>query len=162
MYMEKSKLLWLCAVLLMTIPISSCGSDDEIDNPSALHGHWQLERADYWFGGIKNYNVWQTTMFINTIEHVVTIRHDNGGEESTFFPSGTYPYTTNTEYHRILTDKWVDVQYQVFIIKFSDDYGDHECKYSYSFQDGMLYLDGGVAFDSPRYYFRRIISMNLW
>ena len=49
----------------------------------------------------------------------------------------------------------LDEEHQVIKIKVTDEFGDHEHKYMYSVKDGMLYFDGGVAYDGDGYLFSR-------
>ena len=34
----------------------------------------------------------------------------------------------------------------------------YEVRYTYRFNDGMLYLDDGIAYDSPGYYFKKLVN----
>lgn len=48
--------------------------------------------------------------------------------------------------------------YQVVVIHYSDEvYGSRDVRYTYSFHDGMLILDSGMASDGPGYYFKKLI-----
>ena len=130
--------------------------DDEADYAETLDGRWLLVKANYgYLGGIMKYEAGQTVLKINLADKTMTVSHSKEGADDTFLKSGVYSFTTATEQSRIYTYKWVDEEHQIIKIKMTDEFGDHEHKYMYSVKDGMLYFDGGVAYDGDGYLFSR-------
>ena len=151
--MRKNLLLCLSA-LLLTIGWSSCSKDDEVDNRlTTLDGTWNLVKASYGLVGIQEYQAGEVTITFNNKYKRIVVKNDKGID---FLKSGVYPYKIETEQRRILTYEWVDVEYQVIVINYTDEvWGDREVRYIYDFSDGMLVLDGDMAADGPGYYFTR-------
>lgn len=155
--MEKGKLLWMCAALLLAIGLSSCSSDDDFSSDGLtgndLTGRWDIVRATYGLGGIQEYQDGELRIIFNNSSKCLTVQN-NG---IPFLKSGNYLYNTQTEQRRILNNEF-DKEYQVnvIIIHYSDEvFGNQEVKYTYFFRDGMLILDGGIAYDGPGYFFEK-------
>ena len=152
--MKKSNFYWLCALLMLAL--TGCSDDDGLGaSAETLDGRWLLVKADYGYGGFKKYEVGQTVLKINLADKTMTVSHSKEGADDTFLKSGVYSFTTTTEQSRIYTYKWVDEEHQIIKIKTTDEFGDHEHKYMYSIKDGMLFFDGGVAYDGDGYLFSR-------
>lgn len=161
--MKKSRILWICALLMLTIGMSSCSDDESesqgvnyVDNPKTLDGTWFLVKASYGFGGIKEYAPGEIAISINKSNKTLSVDVQNDEQAREFLKSGTYPYTTAKETRQIFTKDWMNVEYEVMSIQVSDELGSHEVKYDYYFRDGMLFLDGGVAVDGPGYFFKKL------
>ena len=148
--MKKIGLLWMSALLLMIVGLSSCSSDDQESvyesNPTILNGTWDMVRASYGFSGVEEYQSGEIT--VNFDEARKTMNVENK-KKINFLASGSYPYKTTTEIKQIYTYQEEEVEVQKLII------GDH-VKYTYGFHNGMLYLDRGVASDGPGYWFKKL------
>ena len=164
--MKKNFLLWMGALLLLAVGICSCSDDSESEldprgvvyesSPTTLDGIWHMVSASYGMGGTKTYSAGEITVTFNEAEKTMKVEDK---KNIYFLKSGNYPYKTTTEKSRIYTYQWVDVEYQVIIIQYSDEaFGNREVRYTYGFHEGMLCLDGGMASDGPGYYFKKLAN----
>ena len=167
--MKQYAFLWMSALMVLAVSICSCSNDDEPEselnpksevyesNPTTFNGIWHMVSADYGMGGTKTYPAGEITVTFNEAEK--TMKVEKKDNNSSFLKSGNYLYTTTTEKNRIYTYQWVDVEYQVIVIQYSDEaFGQREVKYSYGFFDGMLLFDDGIAYDGPGYYFKKLAN----
>jgi len=171
-------MIWMGALLISVVGMSSCSKDDESEldpkldtvliidsiptdviyenNPTTLEGVWHMVSANYGFGGEKTIQAGEIMVTFNEAEK--TMKIENKGSYH-FLNSGNYPFKTTTEQRRIYTYQWVDVEYPVIIIQYSDEaFGEREVRYTNSFYNGMLCLDGGMAYDGPGYYFKKLAN----
>ena len=166
--MKREMFLWMSVLLLMIAGLSSCCCDDESDlnsqdvvyesNPKTINGTWHLVSANYGFGRTEKYQAGEISVTFNEATKTMSIEDK---KNINFLKSGNYPYEITTEKRRIYTYQWVDVENQVIVIHYSDEvYGNRDVRYVYSFYDGMLVLDGGMASDGPGYYFKKIKDLS--
>ena len=166
--MKREMFLWMSVLLLMIAGLSSCCSDDESDlnskdvvyesNPKTINGTWYMVSANYGFGGTEKYQAGEISVTFNEATKTMSIEDK---KNINFLKSGNYPYEITTEKRRIYTYQWVDVENQVIVIHYSDEvYGNRDVRYVYSFYDGMLVLDGGMASDGSGYYFKKIKDLS--
>ena len=150
--MKTKTIIGMMLMLMALVGMSSCSSDDEVDSGlMTSEGTWNMVKASYGFGGVQEYQAGEVTISFN--DKSLIVKNNKG---INFLKSGTYPYKTETEQRRILTYEWVDVEYHVIVIDYTDEaWGNREVKYTYEYRDGMLVLDGGSASDGPCYYFRK-------
>ena len=156
--MKKIGLLWMSALLLMIVGLSSCSSDDQESvyesNPTILNGTWDMVRASYGFSGVEEYQSGEITVTFDEARKTMNVENK---KKINFLASGSYPYKTTTEIKQIYTYPESAWEVQKLIIHYYDEtFGDLEVKYTYGFHDGMLYLDGGVASDGPGYWFKKL------
>ena len=124
--------------LMVACVFAACSSsDDELmpgapfiyeENPTTLEGTWHLVKANYGWGGIKEYP------------------HSHKDDEKNtkpFLDDGTYTY-------QILEAKH-DGGSKRLAINGSEDGP------AFGFHDGMLIIDYGMAADGPGYYFKKVI-----
>lgn len=171
--MKQYTFLWMSALMVLAVSICSCSNDDEPEselnselnpksevyesNPTTLNGIWHMVSADYGMGGTYTYPAGEITVTFNEAEK--TMKVEDKKNTSSFLKSGNYTYTTTTEKSRIYTYQWVDVEYRVIVIQYSDEaFGQREVKYTYGFNDGMLLLDDGMAYDGPGYFFKKLAN----
>ena len=165
--MKQYAFLWMSALMVLAVSICSCSNDDESElnqnsvvyesNPTTFNGIWHMVSADYGMGGTYTYPAGEITVTFNEAEK--TMKVEDKKNTSSFLKSGNYTYTTTTEKSRIYTYQWVDVEYRVIVIQYSDEaFGPREVKFTYGFNDGMLLLDGGIAYDGPGYYFKKVAN----
>lgn len=167
--MKQYAFLWMSALMVLAVSICSCSNDDEPEselnpksevyesNPTTLNGIWHMVSAYYGMGGTYTYPAGEITVTFNEAEK--TMKVEDKKNTSSFLKSGNYTYTTTTEKSRIYTYQWVDVEYRVIVIQYSDEaFGPREVKFTYGFNDGMLLLDGGIAYDGPGYYFKKVTN----
>ena len=145
--MKKSYIIWMGAVLMLVISMSSCSSDDEDvavydDNPTTLDGTWYLVKANFGWGGIRDYEAGDVTVcfYPNQTVQVET------KEVKVFMATGTYSY------------KVIDTQTNKYdgTVFTTINLGGQQC--TYWFEDGMMVLDYGMAYDGPGYYFKKIVQ----
>ena len=159
----------MSALMVLAVSICSCSNDDEPEselnpksevyesNPTTFNGIWHMVSADYGMGGTKTYPAGEITVTFNEAEK--TMKVEKKDNNSSFLKSGNYSYTTTTEKSRIYTYQWVDVEYRVIVIQYSDEaFGPREVKFTYGFNDGMLLLDDGMAYDGPGYFFKKLAN----
>ena len=167
--MKQYAFLWMSALMVLAVSICSCSNDDEPEselnpksevyesNPTIFNGIWHMVSAYYGMGGTYTYPAGEITVTFNEAEK--TMKVEDKKNTSSFLKSGIYPYTTTTEKSRIYTYQWVDVEYQVIVIQYSDEaFGERKVSYTYFFYNGELILDGGVAYDGPGYYFKKLAN----
>lgn len=137
--------------LMVACVFAACSSsDDELmpgvtylyeENPTTLEGTWHLVKANYGWGGIKEYPEGDIEVVFNPSTMLV-INHSDSQEESPFI-DGTYTY-------QILEAKH-DGGSKRLAINGSEDGP------AFGFHDGMLIIDYGMAADGPGYYFKKVI-----
>lgn len=146
--MKKYLFIMLSAMLM--VMSAGCTGDDEIIDQRNLNGTWNMVRyalgegyyqEEFQFGEV-------TITFDDKSKHLI-VENNKGGF---FLKSGSYSYKTSTETRRILTYEWVDVEYNVITIQFSDG---RAVSYDYRIYNGTLCFDGGMASDGPGYYFKK-------
>lgn len=160
--MKKSLMIWMGALLISVVGMSSCGDDESELNPQDVvyestptffNGIWHMVIANYGFGCEETFQAGEVTINFNEADNTMKVENK---KNINFLKSGNYPFETITEKRRIYTYKWVDVEYQVIVIQYSDEaFGKREVRYNYSFYDGKLCLDGGMSYDGPGYYFKK-------
>lgn len=164
--MKKIMFLWMSVLCLTITGLSSCSGDDDADNngfmyesnPKSLNGTWHLVSASYGLGGTENYQGGEVSVTFNELKKTMIV--DNK-QNTNFLKSGNFPYEITTEKRRIYTYQWVDLEYQVITIHYTDEaYGHQNIRYIYNFHDGMLVLDGGIDADGPGYYFKKLKSIS--
>ena len=157
--MKKNCILWMFAMLMLAVGMSSCSSDnDEIesfdDNPSediysndsinSVIGTWQLLNYS---GGFSGQNV-----DVNPGEITLTFTKDgivkvlNKGKETFLFPTGTFNYYFRTIDRSIFTGEKDTALY-------IDGGNIHLLHFTYG--EGMLYL-AEECFDGFCYALRKI------
>ena len=152
-------------VLALCTSFSSCNNDDESgfntdnvnyeSNPKNLNGTWHMVSASFGFGGTVEYQAGEISVTFN--DATMTINVENK-KNTAFLKSGNYTYEITTEKRQIYTYQLVDVEYQVVVIHYSvEASGNRDVRYIYSFHDGMLVLDSGMASDGPGYYLKKLI-----
>lgn len=164
--MKKSILFWI-GVLVVTLStgLSSCNTDGESDfntgnvnyesNPINLNGTWHMVSASFGFGGTVEYRASEISV---TFDEATKTMNVENKKNTAFLKSGSFSYEITTERRQIYTYQWVDVEYQVVVIHYSvEASGNRDVRYIYSFHDGMLVLDSGMASDGPGYYLKKLI-----
>ena len=127
------------------------------ENPTTLMGTWHLVKANYAWGGIREYVGKSTSMTISYNNYLIVDHIE--GEEKTFLYGGIYDYTLSTDNaDQVITIKASDIENYYDLFQGPDEFRDIEYKFYYSIQDGMLFFDGGVALDGPGYYFKKVIK----
>lgn len=114
------------------------------ENPSTLVGTWHLVKANYSLGGIHNIAAGDVTIHFNPNQTMQVVNKSGTEEMTPFMDSGTYSYeVVKTETYNnngtLLTTINLDGK---------------EC--TYWFQDGMMILDYGMAYDAPGYFFKKL------
>ena len=137
--------------LMVACIFAACSSsDDELmpgapfvyeENPTTLEGTWHLVKANYGWGGIKEYPEGDIEVVFNP-NTMVVINHSDSQEESPFI-DGTYTY-------QILEAKY-DGGAKRLAINGKEDGP------AFGFHDGMLIIDYGMAADGPGYYLKKVI-----
>ena len=137
--------------LMVACFFAACSSsDDELmpgvpfvyeENPTTLEGTWHLVKANYGWGGIKEYPEGDIEVVFNPSTMLV-INHSDSQEESPFI-DGTYTYQ---------------------ILEAKHDGGSKRLAFNgkedgpaFGFHDGMLVIDYGMAADGPGYYLKKVI-----
>jgi hypothetical protein len=141
--------------LMVACVFAACSSsDDELmpgapfiyeENPTTLEGTWHLVKANYGWGGIKEYPEGDIEVVFNPSTMLV-IQHSHKDDEKNtkpFLDDGTYTYQIFEAKH--------DGGSKRLAINGSED-GPAFC-----FHDGMLIIDYGMAADGPGYYFKKVI-----
>ena len=91
--MKKIGLLWMSALLLMIVGLSSCSSDDQElvyeSNPTILNGTWDMVRASYGFSGVEEYQSGEITVTFDEARKTMNVENK---KKINFLASGSYPY----------------------------------------------------------------------
>ena len=164
--MKKSSLLWISAMLMIVIGMSSCSSDDEgnvvyveegnvvyeeeenvvyEDNPTTLEGTWHLVKAFFSFGGFHEVLAGDVAVDFYPNHTMQVINKSDTQERDLFITPGVYSYEIVSNQ----TNKYDGTVYTTINL---DVVG--SC--TYWIKDGMLVLDFGMAFDAPGYYFKKV------
>ena len=142
--MKKSILLWMSAMLMLSVGMMSCSEDEALDeNHKNIIGEWQLLN---YRGGFSPINV-----DLEPGEVMVTFTKDgvvrvNGKEGNYGFPllTGTYNYSFEEK-----TPYKAKESTTVLVISSSIN------DYYFHFEDGMLLLSDGV-YDGFEYKFKKV------
>jgi len=164
--MRMRKYLYILMSTMLMIVSIGCSNDDESElnprdvvyesNPTTLDGIWHMVSASYGEGGTETYQAGEITVTFNEAKKTMKVEDK---KNIYFLKSGNYSYNTTIEKSRIYTYQWVDVEYQKIVIQYSDEaFGERKVSYTYFFYNGELILDGGVAYDGPGYYFKKLVN----
>ena len=149
MLMKKSFLLWMGAVLMLAVGMGSCSKSDSEDiaayedNPTTLDGTWHLVKVNFGERGIHNYEVGDVIVCFYP-NHTLQVETK---EVNVFMATGTYSY-------KIIETQTNKYDGTVFT---TINLGGRQC--TYWFEDGMMVLDFGMAYDAPGYYFKKIVQL---
>lgn len=151
--MKKSYLL--LGMLMLTIGLGSCSSDDDdyVDVLSDSNiqkdivGTWHLVFYGNGWGSKEEYNPGEVTITFTKDGEMKVISHRK--ENNPFpFQTGTYQYTF-VEYEHSIFSEGLTTSLVIGTGSYLDGY------YHYSFEEGMLYLSL-EAFDGPRFTLRKL------
>ena len=119
------------------------------ENPTTLEGAWHLVKANYGFGGICEFAPGDVTVYFNSDNTIRVINKDTK-EMKHFKDSGFYSY-------EIIQTNINKTDGTVFTTINLDG---QNC--TYWFNNGMMILDYGMAFDAPGYYFKKLKIAGFW
>lgn len=154
------KLVIIFSVLFAAFCNSGCSSDDnsvsdsevEIykyeESPKTLEGTWHLAKIAGGDAPERQIPAGDVTVTFNPNHTVQVVNRSKTKEMKLFMDSGFYSY----EIIGTDTNKYDGTVYTTI------DLNSKRC--TYWFNDGMMTLDYGMAYDAPGYFFKKLISSN--
>ena len=140
--MKRNGLLWLCAVLMLVVGMSSCSSDDDIYRKDMI-GTWQLVHSYGGWSPRVDYDPGEVTFTFTADGEVKIVNKRNGYSP---FPTGIYDYSFVKIERSIFTGEPETV---LLIDCFPDRH------YSFNYEDGLLYLSL-QAYDGDGYALKKV------